>query len=61
VALVILSVAKNLVLHRDISPFNGTIAPARLEENGIWVLRDEILRYAQKDKGGAWYGVLSTS
>ena len=53
---VILSVAKNLV-SMQVLPFSlaqgSTLHRVDVKKSGIWVLRDEILRYAQNDKGGA--------
>jgi hypothetical protein len=53
-ALVILSAAKNLVLHRDVSPFlweySEIVGTGDATQGGVWVLRDEILRYGQNDK-----------
>jgi hypothetical protein len=55
--LVILSVAKNLVLYRDVSPFLYEKVPPK--ERAIWVLRDEILRCAQNDRVHLWLFVFS--
>jgi hypothetical protein len=56
--LVILSAAKNLVLHRDVTPFLR--ASTGEKKGGIWVLKDEILRCAQNDRGGLWFRTPST-
>jgi hypothetical protein len=52
--LVILSVPKKPVLHRDVSPFLGEyseiVGTGDAKQGGVWVLRDEILRYGQNDK-----------
>ena len=51
-AFVILSVAKNLVLHPHVSSFlRYSLAQRKVV---FWVVEDEILRCAQNDKGGLW-------
>ena len=46
---VILSAAKNLVLYPGVSLFSRDSLPCG--KGAIWVLEDEILRYAQNDRG----------
>ena len=46
------TLVKTLDLYPDVAPFlRATLALWRLKKGFLWVLKDEILRYAQNDKG----------
>jgi hypothetical protein len=51
---VILNAVKDLVLYRDITPFQREKAGKPCRKDGIRVLGDEILHCVQNDKKGFW-------
>jgi hypothetical protein len=54
---VISSVARNLVLYRNVALFHGTL---HFRKGAIWVLKDEISHYVRNDMVGLWVLRLDT-